>query len=317
MSSDNIENNPNNLNREREPVTHSLLSTGVKAVLDQALQSYERLPMLEIVFEKFSQHLATAFRHLTSEAVDVEIVSFDSLRFGEYFKTMKAPLPIVVFKAIEWENLGLLILDDNLVFTFIDILLGGKKNATAQVKREASRGLTSIEQGIVKQISEIVLTELGHAFEPVSSTTFSLERLETNPNFATITRPGDAIIVLKIKIEIENRAVYMDLVIPYKTIEPIKEQLQQVFFGDKFGNDIVWEEMIFNAIYQIDLPIEAVIINKPTPLYEVINLKIGDTIVIDHVQHEDILIRSGHIALFKGQIGKVENKVAVSITKYY
>lgn len=294
--------------------TDKPLPVGVKAVLDQALQSYERLPMLEIVFEKFSQHLATSLRQLTSEPIDVDIDSFESLRFSEYFKHLTSPTPITVFKAIEWENFGLLILDYNFISSFIDVLFGGKKNINNQMKRDTSRGLTAIEQGITKQISEVILLSLGNAFESISSTTFLFERLELNPNFATITRPGDAIILLKVKISIENRTASADVLIPYKTIEPIKEQLQQMFFGDKYGNDAAWEEMIFNAVHRIDLPIEAAITSKPTALHEIVNLKVGDTIVIDHEQNDDILIRSGPVRLFKARVGRVEDKIAVSIT---
>jgi flagellar motor switch protein FliM len=102
-------------------------------------------------------------------------------------------------------------------------------------------------------------------------------------------------------------------VIPYNTIDPIKEQLQQVFIGDKFGTDAVWEENLTNRIYNIDVPLEAVIMNKPTTIFNVANLKVGHTIVMDHKHDEDVLIRCNHIPLFKGQIGKVDDKVAIDI----
>ena len=105
----------------------------------------------------------------------------------------------------------------------------------------------------------------------------------------------------------------MELIIPYKTIEPVKEQMQQVFLGDKFGVDIVWEESLLNAIHNIDLPVEAVIVNKLTTLHSVAHLKVGDTIIMDHKEDESITVRSGPIALFKGKIGKVEGKIAVSL----
>lgn len=286
--------------------------TGIKAFLDQALQSYERLPMLEIVFEKFIRQLTTSLRNLTSESVNVEIKEFNSLRFGTYFQSIKSPSSIVVFKAIEWDNLGLLIIDSELVFSFVDVLLGGKKNTTPP-KNNGSRILTAIEQGIARQIVDVILSELSIAFDSVSPTTFSFERLENNPNFATIARPGDAIILLKVRVGIDDGGQDIDLIIPYKTIEPVKEQMQQVFLGDKFGVDAAWEEQMLAGVYSVDLPIEAVIINRPSTLYEVANLKIGDTILMDHKQDEDIIVRSGPIGLFKGQIGKVENSVAVSL----
>ena len=106
---------------------------GIKAVIEQSLQSYEKLPMLEIIFEKFIRQLSTSLRNLTSEPVDVTIADFSSLRFGSYFDSLENPSSIVVYKAVEWENLGLLILENNMIFSFVDILLGGKKN-TLQIK---------------------------------------------------------------------------------------------------------------------------------------------------------------------------------------
>ena len=95
---------------------------GIKAVLEQSLQSYDKLPMLEIIFEKFIRQLSTSLRNLTSEPVDVTITDFSSLRFGSYFGSLENPSSIVVFKAVEWENLGLLILENNMIFSFVDIL---------------------------------------------------------------------------------------------------------------------------------------------------------------------------------------------------
>ncbi len=292
-------------------------STGIKAVLEQSLQSYDRLPMLEIIFEKFIRQLSTALRNLTSEPVDVTIADFSSLRFGGYFESLKTPSTIVVFKAVEWENLGLLILENNMIFSFVDLLLGGKKNTMQSESSDPERILTSIERGLAKQVAELILMELSQAFDQISPTTFNLERLESNPNFATISRPGDAVIVLRLKIEIDEQVKNLELLIPYKTIEPVKEQMQQVFLGDKFGTDHEWERLLSDSMHNVDLPIEAVITNKTSTLGEISKLKIGDTILMDHPKDKDITIRTGPIPLFSGKIGKVENKVAINVKNLF
>lgn len=290
---------------------------GIKAVLEQSLQSYDKLPMLEIIFEKFIRQLSTSLRNLTSEPVDVTIADFSSLRFGSYFDSLENPSSIVVFKAVEWENLGLLILENNMIFSFVDILLGGKKNTLQSNSNDPERILTSIEQGLARQISEIILMELSHAFDQISPTTFSFERLENNPNFVTISRPGDAVIVLKLKIEIDEQVKNIELLIPYKTIEPVKEQMQQVFLGDKFGIDQEWERLLSETVHDIDLPVEAVISNKISTVEEIAKLKIGDTFVMDHAKDKDIVVRSGPIPLFTGKIGKVDNKVAINLKNLF
>ncbi len=300
-------------NKNAGPTPHS--ASGIKAVLERSLQSYDRLPMLEIIFEKFVRPLSTALRNLTSEAVNISILEFNSLRFGNYFGTLTNNFSIAIFRAVEWENFGLIILENKMIFSFVDLLLGGKKNTIHITDQENDKVLTSIEQGIARQFTEIVLNELSQAFDQISPTTFNFERLESNPNFVTISRPGDAIIVLKLSIEIDEQIKTMDIMIPYKTIEPIKEQMQQVFLGDKFGNDQEWESMLISSINDVKLPIEAVITNKISTIKEISNLKIGDTIIMEHSKDKDITVRSGPIPLFTGKIGKVENKVAINLRK--
>lgn len=309
MKNENIDTKKENKN----PVNQNF--TGIKAMLEQSLQSYDKLPMLEIIFEKFIRQLSSALRNLTSEAVDVSIDDFSSLRFGNYFASLKKPLSIVVFKAVEWENLGLLILENNIIFSFVDLLLGGKKNTSSNSDIDKNRILTSIEQGIAQQLSEVILTELSHAFDQIAPTTFNFERLESNPSLVTISRPGDAVIVLKLKIEIDEQVKSIELLIPYKTIEPVKEKMQQVFLGDKFGSDQEWERLLTEIIHDIDLPIEAVITNRMSTIKEIAKLKIGDTIIMEHDKDKDITVRTGPISLFTGKIGKVGNKVAINLKK--
>lgn len=293
-------------------------TTGVRAVLEQSLQSYDKLPMLEIIFEKFTRQLSTALRNLTSEPVDITIEEYKSLRFGGYFDQIKMPISIVIFRAVEWENFGMLILENNMIFSFVDLLLGGKKNTSQSTSpNESERILTSIEQGLTRQISEIILSELSHAFDQITPTTFNFERLENNPNFVTIARPGDAVIALKLKIEIDEQVKNIELILPYKTIEPIKEQMQQVFLGDKYGSDQEWEKMLSDSIKGVNLSIEAVITNRISTLEDIIKLKIGDTFIMDHPKDKDVVVRSGSIPLFTGKIGKVDNKVAINLRNFF
>ena len=69
--------------------------TGIEAMLDKALLSYERLPMLEVVFDRFVRMLSTSLRNFTSDNVDVDIHSITSLRFGDYVNSI--PMPAILF----------------------------------------------------------------------------------------------------------------------------------------------------------------------------------------------------------------------------
>ena len=69
---------------------------------------------------------------------------------------------------------------------------------------------------------EVVLHDLSAAFEPLSPVTFVYYRLETNPRFATIARPANAAILIRLRVDMEDRGGRIELLLPYATLEPVR-----------------------------------------------------------------------------------------------
>src|SRR4051812_25470695 len=55
---------------------------GIQAILNSALVSYERLPMLEVVFDRLVRMMTTSLRNFTSDNVEVSLDDILSQRFG-------------------------------------------------------------------------------------------------------------------------------------------------------------------------------------------------------------------------------------------
>src|ERR1700744_273688 len=81
---------------------------GIQALVNTGLVNYERLPMLEIVFDRMVRVMSTSLRNLTSDNVEASIDQISSVRFGDYLNSVPLPAMISVFKAEEWDNYGLL-----------------------------------------------------------------------------------------------------------------------------------------------------------------------------------------------------------------
>ena len=56
--------------------------SGIRAIINSALVSYERLPMLEIVFDRLVRYMTTSLRNFTSDNVEVSLDSISSKRMG-------------------------------------------------------------------------------------------------------------------------------------------------------------------------------------------------------------------------------------------
>lgn len=284
---------------------------GVQAILNSNMVSYERLPMLEIVFDRLIRLMATSLRNFTQDNVEVSLDSIESMRFGEYIDSLTLPTLLSVFKADEWDNYCLMSLDSALIYSMVDVLLGGRRGTAAM--RIEGRPYTTIELNIVKEIIQLILSDLSTAFDPITSVGFVFDRLETNPRFATITRMSNAVIVAHLRVDMEDRGGRIDLMIPYATLEPVRELLLQMFMGERFGRDTIWENHLMSQLWETDVEIKAVLKETEAKLSDVSSWQKGSFLPLDIFPQDTVNVFCGDVPLFKGIMGRHDDHVVVKI----
>jgi flagellar motor switch protein FliM len=287
--------------------------TGVQALINSALVSYERLPMLEIVFDRLVRLATTSLRNFTSDNVEVSMESISSVRFGDYLNSIPLPAILSVIKAEEWDNYGLLTVDSALIYSMIDVLLGGRRVGGAI--RIEGRPYTTIEMALARRMIDIILDDTHKAFEPLTPVHFKIERLETNPRFAAISRPANAAILIELRIEMDDRGGKVEMLLPYATIEPIREQLLQMYMGEKFGRDPIWEGHLATEIFAADVDVQAVLHEFDLPLSRLLGLAPGETVMFDRTPSDPVKLRCGEVDLTEAIMGHIGNNISVRVTR--
>ncbi len=285
--------------------------SGIRAIINSAMVSYERLPMLEIVFDRLVRLMTTSLRNFTSDNVEVSLDNISSIRFGDYLNSIPLPAILAVFRAEELDNYGLLTVDSNLIYSIVDVLLGGRRGTAAL--RIEGRPYTTIERVLVQRMVEVVLNDARAAFEPLTAVNFNLDRLETNPRFAAIARPANAAILVKLRIDMEDRGGRIELLLPYATLEPIRKMLLQQFMGEKFGRDNIWESHLATELWTTQMEVRAVLDEQQLPLSKVLNFKVGETIVLNANADSPVQLRCGSIPLTTGRMGRKGHSIAVRV----
>lgn len=289
--------------------------SGLQAVLSSGLVSYERLPMLEVVFDRCVRLMSTSLRNFTADNVEVSLDNITSIRFGDYLNSITLPAMLSVFKAEEWDNFGLMSVDPPLVYSIVDVLLGGRRGTAAM--RLEGRPYTTIERSLVERMVHVLLSDLSSAFEPLSPVIFSFDRLETNPRFAAISRPSNAAIVARFRIDMEDRGGQLELLLPYATLEPVRELLLQMFMGEKFGRDSIWETHLAEELWMTDVNLEAVIDTQIMTLANVFELKVGSRVMFDASPEDPIQLQCGEVPLYTGRMGRKGQHIAIRIEDRY
>lgn len=285
--------------------------TGVRAILNRGPLSYERLPMLEVVFDRLVRLLSTSLRKFTSDNVEVSLEAISTVRFGDYLNRVPLPAMLSIFKADPWENYGLITADSALIYSVVDILLGGRRGSAAI--RIEGRPYTTIERNLIERMIHVMLVDLSSAFEPLSPVTFRIERLETNPRFASITQPSNAAVTASLRIDMDDRGGRIDLVLPYATLEPVRDLLLQMFMGEKFGRDSIWETHLAENLWLTDVELTAVLDEQTLPLREIFALRVGSQLMFDATPDSLIEMRCAGVPMYAARMGRSGERIAIQI----
>ncbi len=273
----------------------------------------ERLPALEGIYERFARISASSMRYFTAENVDVTFGKIVPMRFGDFLNSVELPSLLVIFKAEQWESRGLIVLDNQLIYAIVDILHGGRR--TRQLQSNEGKPYTVIETHMIQRMVNSALKDLESAFDPVSVVNFHYERMENDSRFATIALPSNTAVVADFTIGIDRRIGTMRIIMPYRTLEPVKTALSQQLLGESFGESGTWTRHFSESLRVSNIELEAVLSEYQSTLGEAFAWQRGSILEIDLPLDPQITVHSGGTPLFVAGMGRKEGHLALRLLK--
>src|SRR5262249_26778651 len=133
--------------------------------------------------------------------------------------------------------------------------------------------------------------------------------------FATISRLSNAAVLARLRIDMEDRGGRMELLLPYATLEPVRELLLQQFMGEKFGRDSIWETHLAEELWNTEVELDVVLDEQTMRLADVMAMQPGTQIVLNAILGAPVLIRCGTVPLFEARVGRRKSRIAVCIER--
>lgn len=286
-------------------------TTGIEALLNSNHIQHKRMPLLEACFDRLVRALNKSLRNFASDNVELSLVDTNSVRFGNYIDTIPLPTLISVFKATEWNDYGLINVNSPLIYSILDVLLGGRRAAMPLAVE--GRSFTAIEVTLIERMINLILKEMTTAFKPLAEVEFRHERTESNPSLATIAYPTDTAILFKIDVDMDNRGGRIEILLPYPTLEPVRHLLQQMFMGEKFGRDAIWENHWAREMLLTEVELEVSLGERTATLSEIMSLKVGSTLQLRNKPDELVTLHCGETRLLRGKVGRVGDRMAIQV----
>jgi flagellar motor switch protein FliM len=113
----------------------------------------------------------------------------------------------------------------------------------------------------------------------------------------------------------EDRGGRMELLLPYATLEPVRELLLQQFMGEKFGRDSIWETHLAEELWNTEVELDVVLDEQVMRLSDVMALQPGSRITLNCAPGAVVQLRCGATPMFEARVGRRKNRVAVRIER--
>lgn len=293
-----------------EDATENTTRSVIDQIVNSSFVNYDRLPMLDVIFDRLVRMMSSSFRNMTSGNVEVTAATPAAVRFGDFLSGIPLPSLITVVKADEWDSTLLLTVDSELIYSIVDILLGGRRSEPAPID---GRPYTVIERALAERVIKMVLRDLGNAFAPLTDVHFLAERIETNPQFATIARANNAAVAVTFRAQLDGRTGSISLLIPYSALEPVRNVLLQQFMGEKFGRDSMWENHLKSELRRTNVDLSAVMAQATVNLADILNWKPGTQLKLEARPDIRATLHCGHVPMFQGEMGQRNGRIAIRI----
>ena len=272
-----------------------------------------RIPNFDIILDTFAQNYSISLTNQLQRTFTITRIDIESATFNDFMTTQKSPGAIGVLNLSPLKYGSLFILDQQLSFTMIEIMLGASSEIDPL---KLDRKLTTIELNILKSAITKGCDDLNKALRPLLNLNSSLIKVESNSRLVSITDPDSEVLIGRFKVQIGNLSGELKMLFPIATLEPLRERLKDLLSvrTSKFGE---WSQLIMDEILEMPTTVIAQSGTLTLPLSQVLSFKKGDIIPLDYDPNAPLRVLIENNPKFFARSGVHAGKRAISLTGAY
>ena len=269
---------------------------------------------IDMINERFIRTFRLGLVEMLRTSPKVNPNQVEIVRFGDYLKSLKAPLSVNVVRMNPLRGNSIVVIDPTVVFSSLDSFFGGFGKGVGNLT--PGRLFTPTESRIINMILEVFFRSLKDAWSAVLPVDFELVSSEINPQFAQIADENDLVILNRFEAEGGHDAQgFIDLVYPYASLKPIRELLRsRVQSGD--GNDESdkqWRIDLEDAVDDASLEARVIMGTIDSSFGEIETMKEGDVLFFKKPELARLLVNG--LPAFDVQVGSIGAQTAVQIER--
>ncbi len=271
----------------------------------------DHLRTIQIINENYSRLLTNFLSGYLRTLVQVDVQTVQAMQYSEFTNSIANPaiLGIVDFNPLP----GSVIMEVNppIAYSLIDRILGGRGYSMDKM-----RGFTEIELAILMRLISQMLTLMKDPWENVVDLKPSLDRIETNAQFAQLMGPNEMVVLVTFTAKIGEVEGLINFCIPHMTVEPVMSKLStRLWFSlIEHGSTQESRDSIETKVQESKIPVSAILGRTTLSVNEFLLLQQGDVMSLHTGVDGKVEVMVGNMVKFLGKPGAHSKKYAVKIT---
>lgn len=239
--------------------------------------SKDHIRTLELIHDNFARIISNYLTAQIRVNVKAKIETVEQISYEEFIHSVQNPTIMTLFKMPPLT--GTILFETNPQFSFqvLDILLGGTGERTT-----ISKEFSDIDKRIMRQLTSGMINNLKLAWEDIIDVDIDVEGIETNPAMNQTLAPNEAVALITFSVEIRNTSSYINLCIPYLSLEKVLDKLVVQYL---FNNDIDGigdsRDRLKNGLNSVKVGVSAELGKSSLTVDEFLKLGRGDIIKLD------------------------------------
>ena len=276
--------------------------------------SKDHLRTLVFIFEHYARLLSTHLPIYLRRNVQVEVMHAEAATFQEFSNSLSNPVLLGVVNFAPLEGTIIVEMASSLGYTIVDLMLGG-----SGVPLDKPREFTEIELSIIQRIMMVCTNLLIEPWANVQKINPTLERIETNSQFAQFVSPNEMTSIVTMNIKVGDVEEVMNICIPYAVVEPVIDKINTKYWYStaEIKDDDRYREFIEDNIHKAKIPVRAIMGRSAISVNDFIHLQPGDIIKINTKIEDEMDVYVGNIKKFSALPGAYEDAYAVKIKSVY
>ncbi|MBU0550974.1 flagellar motor switch protein FliM [Myxococcota bacterium] len=246
-----------------------------------------RMPTLDIINDRFARQFRITLSNSLRKILQISVESTSLMKYGEFLNYLPIPSCLNIIRLNPLRGSCIIAIEAKLIFAFLNNFFGGATNAQERVE---GRDFTAIELMIIRKVVDLMIEDLERAWQPVYPVEGEYLRTEINPQFLAVVPSSDVVVLTSYELEMENLRGMVQLVIPYSTVEPIRQHLSTGIQTESDEQENTWTEQISKHLQAVPVFAEVQLGRTRIHLRELLDLRPGDIISLDQPVNAPLLL---------------------------